>query len=51
MLLLSMFFRSEAQLGMSFSSGSTGVDRALNITTPGVTYFNPAAMKLTTGVE
>jgi hypothetical protein len=39
--------RSEAQPGTTFSSGSTGVDGALNITAPGVTYFNPAAMNLT----
>ena len=29
-----------------FSSGSTGADGALNITAPGVTYFNPAALSL-----
>jgi hypothetical protein len=40
-------FRSEAQPGTTFSSGSTGVDGALNITAPGVTYFNPATLKLT----
>jgi hypothetical protein len=39
--------RSEAQPGTTFSSGSTGVDGALNITAPGVTYFNPTAMNLT----
>ena len=40
-------YRAEAQPGMPFSSGSTGVDRALTITAPGVTYFNPTAMNLT----
>ena len=40
-------FRSEAQPGTTFSSGSTGVDGALNITAPGVTYFNPTTLKLT----
>ena len=49
--MLLLCFRSEAQLGTPFSSGSTGADGALNITTPGVTYFNPAALKLTTGVN
>jgi hypothetical protein len=39
--------RAEAQPGTTFSSGSTGVDGALNITAPGVSYFNPAAMNLT----
>src|ERR1017187_221509 len=39
--------RSEAQPGTPFSSGSTGVDGALNITAPGVTYFNPTALNLT----
>ena len=29
-----------------FNSGSTGADGALNITAPGVTYFNPPAMNL-----
>jgi hypothetical protein len=38
--------RSEAQ-PTTFSSGSTGADGALNITAPGVTYFNPTAMNLT----
>jgi hypothetical protein len=45
--MLLLCFRSEAQFGTPFSSGSTGVDGALNITAPGVTYFNPAAMNLT----
>jgi len=40
-------FRSEAQPGTTFSSASTGVDGALNITAPGVTYFNPTTLKLT----
>jgi hypothetical protein len=35
---------------MTFSSGSTGADGALNITTPGVTYFNPQAMNLNPAV-
>lgn len=39
--------RSDAQPGTTFSSGSTGVDGALNITAAGVTYFNPTAMNLT----
>jgi hypothetical protein len=39
--------RSEAQPGTPFISGSTEVDGALNITAPGVTYFDPVAMKLT----
>jgi hypothetical protein len=43
-------FRSGAQTGV-FSSGSTGVDGALNITAPGVTYFKPAAMGLTSGTN
>src|SRR6266446_6966461 len=30
----------------SFSSGSTGHEGALNITAPGVTYFDPVAMNL-----
>lgn len=33
----------EAQISQ-FSSGSTGSDGALNITAPGVTYFDPKAM-------
>src|ERR1039458_3163086 len=39
--------RAGAQAGTPFSSGSTGVDGALNITAPGVTYFNPTALNLT----
>jgi hypothetical protein len=42
---------SEAQIGTPFSSGSTGVDGALNITTPGVTFFDPKALKLTAGTS
>jgi hypothetical protein len=49
--MLLLCFRSDAQFGTPFSSGSTGVDGALSITTPGVTYFNPVAMKLTTGTN
>ena len=45
--ILLLCSRSEAQFGTPFSSGSTGVDGALNITTPGVTYFNPTALNLT----
>jgi hypothetical protein len=30
----------------TFSSGSTGAEGALNITAPGVTYFNPTALNL-----
>jgi hypothetical protein len=45
--VLLLCFQSEGQFGTPFSSGSTGVDGALNITAPGVTYFNPAAMNLT----
>jgi hypothetical protein len=43
--------RSEAQFGTPFVSGSTGTDGALNITTPGVTYFDPKALKLTPGTN
>jgi hypothetical protein len=45
--ILLLCSRSEAQFGTPFSSGSSGVDGALSITAPGVTYFNPAAMGLT----
>lgn len=46
-LVLGLFF-VESSYGQSqtFSSGSTGADGALNITAPGVTYFNPAALTL-----
>ena len=37
--------RAGAQI-QQFSSGSTGADGALNITTPGVTYLDPKAMNL-----
>lgn len=33
-----------------FSSGSTGAEGALNITAPGITYFNPTALNLSPAI-
>ena len=40
------FSRGGLSQPQTFTSGSTGADGALNITAPGVTYFNPAALNL-----
>jgi hypothetical protein len=42
----SCFTSSGYGQSQTFSSGSTGADGPLNITAPGVTYFNPAALNL-----
>ena len=44
--LVSCFTSGGYGQSQTFSSGSTGADGALNITAPGVTYFNPAALNL-----
>jgi hypothetical protein len=47
LLAFALFFiRLGDSQPQTFSSGSTGADGALNITAPGVTYFNPTALSL-----
>lgn len=47
MLVFAACFTEEGHgQSTTFSSGSTGADGALNITAPGVTYFNPTALGL-----
>ena len=51
--LLMVTFMARACLGQNqtFSSGSTGADGPLNLTTPGTVYFNPTALNLHPAVE